>query len=172
MNDKFYSTSLDTLAKILTVFTISISVFVIYNSVINLVYYSTNLFPENLLHLFIIVGMVALFMFCFLYAPKGYQVTDNKLIIHRRGKNKSYQLVEIDKVIAPAKSEMGKTIRTFGVGGYFGYFGKFSNTKYGKLTFYISQRKNYVIVFLKSGEKIVLSPDDLSLVNSLSLETA
>ncbi|MBB6460406.1 PH domain-containing protein [Flammeovirga kamogawensis] len=172
MNDKFYSTSLDTLAKILTAFTISISVFVTYNSIINLMYYSTNLFSENLLHLFIIVVMVAFFAFCFLFAPKGYRVTDNKLIILRRGKNKSYQLEEIEKIITPTKSEMRNTIRTFGVGGFFGYFGKFSNKKYGKLTFYISQRKNYIIAFLKSGEKIVLSPDDLLLVNSLSLETA
>ncbi|MDZ7614650.1 MAG: PH domain-containing protein [Flavobacteriaceae bacterium] len=59
------------------------------------------------------------------------------------------------------------TIRTLGVGGLFGYFGYFWNREIGSMIWYTSQQKNRILITLKNEDKIVISPDDPSLYDSL-----
>jgi hypothetical protein len=51
-------------------------------------------------------------------------------------------------------------MRTFGNGGLFGYTGKYYNSRFGKMTWYCTQRKNYVLLILSDKKKIVITPDN------------
>jgi hypothetical protein len=63
---------------------------------------------------------------------------------------------------------MRGTIRTFGVGGLFGYFGKFHTPNIGHITFYATQRVNKVLIVTKQGKKIILTPDDIGLIQNIN----
>ena len=58
------------------------------------------------------------------------------------------------------KSEMAGTIRRMASGGLFGFFGKFSNPKIGKFSMYATRMNNLILIKLKDGSQIVLSPDN------------
>ncbi len=60
-----------------------------------------------------------------------------------------------------SESELGGEWRMAGNGGVFGYTGWFSSGKIGKMRWFVTQRKNYVLIELNSGSKILLSPDDV-----------
>ncbi len=57
-------------------------------------------------------------------------------------------------------SNMKYSIRTMGNGGLWGYTGKYYNRKLGSMTFYCSQRANYILVELTTGKKIIITPDE------------
>ncbi|NDC30691.1 MAG: hypothetical protein EBZ58_07115 [Bacteroidetes bacterium] len=65
------------------------------------------------------------------------------------------------------KSEIRTLIRTFSAGGLFGYYGYYYSSSLGKLILYTTQRKNLLVIEQKVGRKILLSPDDTSLVETL-----
>ena len=95
-----------------------------------------------------------------LYRPTYYMVDGQELRIHRISGAKSIALSEIQEVKAFNKEEMGFGLRTFGSGGAFGYLGKFWYKNAGHLTMYVTDRSKMIVVRLKNGKKIVVSPDD------------
>ncbi len=168
-----YTASLDTLGKIITSGTIILLLILGYKSANNLTSSMTQgdtvavLMNSGILLLFIatIVG-------CYLYAPKSYLLDSDSLTIVRPANNKKILLSDITEVRAIEDSEMTLTIRTFGVGGLFGYFGKYRNSKIGSMTFYATQRKNRILIQTKQGEKIIITPDDTSIIDALKTKTA
>ncbi len=103
----------------------------------------------------------------FLFAPRKYILHGSELIIERPMGNKCIPFESIKAIEIPDRSITRRTIRTFGVGGVFGYFGRFHNSKLGPLTLYATQRKNHVLLSLKSGSKIIITPDDLQLADAV-----
>jgi len=67
---------------------------------------------------------------------------------------------KILKVIHPDRSYLSFVVRVFGNGGLFGYTGYFWNKSFGKMHWFVTQRKNYVVIDIGTKRKIVLSPDD------------
>jgi len=147
-----FKTSLDTLCKVITTLAIAIVVFVSIKFIYHPVYYGEV----------IILWVAVLAGYC--YAPKSYEVTDSELIINKGVNKRIIKLTEIANVSAVSKEELGRGMRTGGVGGFFGYFGKFYYSKIGKVTLYATRGTNMVLITLKNEQKIIITPDDLSLV--------
>lgn len=117
------------------------------------------------------VGMIILlaviFVGCYFLSTRGYTLTKDKLIIHRPLKDRIVDVDDIADVFLVDPSSLKGTLRAFGVGGLFGYFGQFSNDKFGKMTWYVTQKKNRILVETRQKEKIIISPDDISLLDNL-----
>jgi hypothetical protein len=93
------------------------------------------------------------------------------LIIERPVGKKIFRLSDITSVEVPSKESMRWTIRTFGNGGLFGYWGKFTNKTYGNMTWYATRRSNYILIKIKERQ-IVITPDDISLAQSIRSQLA
>lgn len=162
-----YKASFDKTTKVITtllflVVTIALLIAISIHSSSN---NTTN--PIGFLTGFIV--FLLLFTGCYLFSIKEYVVNDDDLIISRLIGNVTIHLSEIEEVRPIAKGELRWTIRTFGVGGLFGYYGKFYNRKLGSMTWYTTQLRNRLYIKTRSGNKIIISPDDTSIINKLSL---
>jgi hypothetical protein len=113
------------------------------------------------------LAMLIVFAGSYLYHISAYQLSETELIICRPIADKIIDLNLLVRVESVQNAQMKHTIRTFGNGGLFGYFGKFTNDHFGGMTWYVTQRKNYVAVHLQDKRVIILSPDDLALVQAL-----
>jgi hypothetical protein len=58
------------------------------------------------------------------------------------------------------KDDLRGAIRLFGSGGFFGYYGLFRTTKFGKCTWYVTNRKNMVVI-VADARTTLYSPDDV-----------
>lgn len=146
-----FSASLDNLVKIITV-----SCFILFIAI------SYFVFANNQLPLPALIAIMATlwltFILCYLYHPTAYSVIGDSIIIHRPISPLVILRTDLLDIRIPTEAEMRWTIRTFGVGGLFGYFGKFTNTQLGGMTWYATQRDNYVLLVTKTN-RIILTPD-------------
>lgn len=104
--------------------------------------------------------LVGLLGATYLYSPKAYSINDEHIIIHRIAGPFYIPRKEIQEIQSITKSELGVVWRTFGNGGMFGYTGYFSSRTIGSMRWFVTQRKNYVLITLIKGKKYLLSPDD------------
>ena len=110
----------------------------------------------------ILLLFLAILVFSLLWSPRGYSISKDRLLINRFIGPKSIELSSIGTVEPVDRSQLSGTLRAFGVGGLFGYFGKFHSPNYGMMDYYVTQRKNFVLIRTNEGKKIILSPDDTS----------
>ena len=96
-----------------------------------------------------------------------FNLNKDELIIKRPLKPAVIKRNDMEEIMFLTDEQLRWTIRSFGVGGLFGYFGYFYNRQLGSMLWYTSQRKNRILIRLKNGGKIVISPDDPSLFESL-----
>lgn len=150
-----YKASLDSLTKIL-------SVSVVFFLVGMFVYLWQ--FRENNGVLIPLLILIPIFIVVYLYSPQYYLLDDSNLKIVRIASNVTVKLSDITKITGVEKRELGFGIRTFGSGGFLGYYGKFTYDKIGKVTLYATQRKNMVLIDTKDGKKIIITPDDMGLL--------
>ncbi len=113
---------------------------------------------EAISHTLVLIFIVALLLGTWMYAPSSYEIDAGQLVIHRNVGKVSIALSEIAEV-KQQEGVIGRSFRTFGVGGLFGFYGKFYTDGVGSATFYATQKKNWVWVKLKSGKNILLTPD-------------
>ncbi|RYZ24455.1 MAG: hypothetical protein EOO16_00820 [Chitinophagaceae bacterium] len=92
--------------------------------------------------------------------PKGYRVSAGELTVCRLLLPRTFATADILSAEVLGRDAISWSIRTFGVGGLFGYYGKFANRKLGAMTWYLSRRDRVVLLRMKDGRKIVLSPDE------------
>lgn len=147
-----FTTSLDGLAKVITVGTTLLFAWVI----------GVELLPsarlEPLQSILISVLLLTIFLFCWLFQPRNYTLTDRGLTIHRILRDVHIDRNDIVNVREVNNRDTGFIIRTLGVGGLFGYFGKFSSTKLGSLTMYGTRRDKQVLIETRT-RKIIVTPD-------------
>lgn len=161
-----YKASLDKTTKIITAL-----VFIILVAVACGVYFGTyrinspSVVKLSTAATFLIV--FAVLFISYLYAPKKYIVTDDEFIIHRTIGNRSIRIKDIEEIRPVDPSELKRTIRTFGSGGFFGSYGKFYNSQLGNMTWYVTQQRNRILIRTKSGQKVIISPDELSLIEKV-----
>jgi hypothetical protein len=161
-----YKASLDTFAKIITIAALLLFIYIGYRSV-KAIFVAGGNSTAILLHSGILFFLVCTVLLCWLYRPQKYVLEKNELVIVRTIKERRINIDDITEIRAVARGELSGTIRTFGVGGMFGYFGLYYNSKLGSMTWYITQRKNRVLIRTKTGDKIIISPDDLSLIENV-----
>jgi len=64
------------------------------------------------------------------------------------------------KLDTPRRTNFTGGIRLFGDGGLFGYYGLFRTSKLGKCTWYVTNRRN-AVVMIASSKTYIFSPDDV-----------
>lgn len=98
-----------------------------------------------------------------LYRIRHYELTADSLIIRRSVRTRIIPLQVIEEVLLPDEKDLKWTLRLFANGGVFGYTGFFTNPKFGRMSWYATRRKQLIMLRLKSGEKVVITPDDMNL---------
>ena len=104
--------------------------------------------------------LLLVYLFTFLLRPLHYTITDTTLIIQRPLSSKKIARADIEALELFINGELNWAIRTFGVGGLFGYFGRFFKGSIGSMTWYATRRNKAVLIRTKSGDRIVVTPDD------------
>jgi len=160
-----YKASKDMTVQIITICVVVLFAFLGYKSVMGLIHANGNITPI-LIHSSSLVLFAGTFFLCFLLAPQKYSVDDDYLIIHRPLSDIRISLDSIIEIRKVDKSELKGMIRTFGVGGLFGNYGKFYTNDLGNITMYGTQNKNYILIRTE-GEKILITPDDLGIVEHI-----
>jgi len=160
-----YQASKDNTVKIVTVLVIVLFAFIAQQNVRDLIT-ATDL-TTVIINCAVILFLIAIILVCYLLSPRLYQLDEATLTINKTVKSRQILLSEISDVKSITKEDLKSTYRTFGVGGLFGYYGKFRNHQLGAMTWYATQNKNHMLLVLRSGEKIVLTPDDMQLENVL-----
>ena len=146
-----FKASLDNLVKIITV-----SCFILF-TVISYFVFANNQLPIPAL-IAIMASLWLTFILCYLFHPTAYSISGDKIIVHRPLSDLIIPRTDLLDIRIPAEAEMRWTIRTIGVGGLFGYFGKFTNTQLGGMTWYATQRGNYVLLITQT-RRIIITPD-------------
>jgi Bacterial PH domain len=161
-----YKASLDQTSKIITAFiTVLFAGIATWN--FWLMFTDSDSITHVSINLISIILILGIYSFCYLFRPMRYIVEKNGLTIHRPLKDYHLELHKIKSVYLTDTKTMKWTIRTFGVGGLFGYYGKFRNKTFGNMTWYATQRNNFVVIETTDNKKIVITPDNPDLVNEL-----
>ena len=150
-----YKASLDWLAKLVTAF-----VTVLFTTIL-------VSFPISISFGFMSVLLITVYGVCYLYRPLKYVVEFDKIIIKRPFRDKVIAITTIKEVYSIKKGSMGWVLKTFGNGGLFGFYGEFRSGRYDQMTWYATKRSNYVMLETTEQEKIVLTPDDPSMVDEI-----
>lgn len=155
MQTKEFSASLDFLAKYLGI--------LIFGSVLGLNFF-LYVFLNQIealyaLSLMSIIAVVTLGI-AYLYSPQTYIVSEDSIGIKRKAGIFSIKRNTIKSVEVISSEALGMKWRMMGNGGLFGYTGWYA-TKIGTTRWFVTQRKNYVLISTHDKKKIILSPDDV-----------
>lgn len=149
-----YTASLDKLSRNITIGVTLLFLFAVITSF-------TLYFTERQLSFLITpVLLIVSYFITFSLRPVRYRISDTKIIIHRLAYNKEIKRDDIEHISVISKDEIKQSIRTFAVGGLFGYFGEFSNSKYGRMKWYITRMDQLVLIVTTDKRHILLSPDE------------
>jgi hypothetical protein len=114
----------------------------------------------NMVPWFTLTPLIVLMVLMYLLKPSEIVLDGGSLRIVRLLGPVTIPLSEISLARPLDESEVKGSLRTFGNGGLFGYFGKFYNSQFGHMTWYCTQRKNYILIELNNNKTIVISPDE------------
>jgi hypothetical protein len=117
---------------------------------------------QNYLPHLIVLGilLIVLFIACYIYWPKNYQINNGELIVKRLISEKRFLLSDITKAEYVSKLQMGWALRILGNGGIFGYTGFFTNKTFGRMNWFVTDKDKMIVLALTNGKHIVVSPDD------------
>jgi hypothetical protein len=157
---KTFKASLDNLSKGLTVFCIVLSIFVPVSILIPL--YTNHQLPFMA---YVTVGFVTLIVWVviiamYLYRPLEYDVDEKLFSIKMPVRRSKISRLNIKQVRVVEPEELRFVIRTFGNGGIFGYTGWYYNRQIGKMRWFATQRKNYILIETIDNKRIIITPDD------------
>ena len=147
---EFFSTVWDNLVKIIT------------SAVLSLVISLTILFtfiPDlpTILRFGIIILNVAILLVPFLWAPRGYMLEKNTIIVKR--------IIGDLEIIVSNEPKIWKWTwwggRLWASGGLYGYFGIFVFKGIGTVRVYATNRNNLVLVENVKNTKYLVSPDNI-----------
>ena len=93
-----------------------------------------------------------------LFAPLGFTIDPVGVIVNRMGPNVCVRHEEIAAIERIKPRQIGFGIRILGSGGFFGHFGWFYSRPLGWFRCYVTDSRDLVLVCLRDGGKLVLSP--------------
>ncbi len=162
-----YKASMDNFARVVTAAVVILFGVIEYKCLQNL----SNPFLSKyglILNVSNVILLDAVLFTCYFMSVQKYKITPGALIIVRPGMDKKINRNEISGARLLNQDEMDFTVRTFGSGGLFGYIGKFTNLKLGNMTCYATQKVNRILITTQKGETIIITPDDLGLLDALT----
>lgn len=117
-------------------------------------------FIENEKAAIAILILPVIFLFGLLIWNYKVSLNEEELTLHKLITKKKILFSEIEKVERFPKSEAKYMVRAFGNGGLFGYTGLFSHGTHGNMRLYATSANNMVLLFLRNGKKLVISPNE------------
>ena len=106
-----------------------------------------------------ILILLGTFIYAYFTSPIGYEVNDEGIVIQRRMKPYLIKGNTIQDIRHLADGELGRSWRVMGNGGMLGYTGWYT-TSLGKMRWFVSQRKNYILIKTATNQQFLISPDD------------
>ena len=94
------------------------------------------------------------------YSPRGYAISERSIIVKRLIGNVHIPLDGIREVRTASTDDYRGCIRLWGSGGLFGYYGLFRTSTLGKSTWYMTNRRDVVVV-ITGAKRVLFSPDDV-----------
>jgi hypothetical protein len=94
------------------------------------------------------------------YSPRGYTISGQALVVKRLIGDIRIPLLGVREIRRASKDDFRGCIRLWGSGGFFGYYGLFRTSKLGKSTWYITNRRNTVVLITET-KTALFSPDDV-----------
>ena len=117
---------------------------------------------------YMLLLLIIIFGIAYLYRPLEYSIEQASLSIKRPINTVEIALNDIKKVTPLTDTDLGMAIRLFASGGFCGYYGFFYSFKLGKMWWYVTQRKNYVLIQTTNNTQYLLSPNEpQDLINAL-----
>lgn len=99
----------------------------------------------------------------YLYSPVQYELTEEAFIIRRRLASVVVKISDVASIDYLNPSFLQDMNRTGGNGGVFGFHGDFTVGR-DVYRLYLTQNRNIVLIITRTGEKLVISPDDRHIV--------
>jgi hypothetical protein len=96
---------------------------------------------------------------CVAYSPRGYVIEGQTILVQRLAGAARVPLQGVRDARRTTPEDLRDCIRLWGSGGLFGYYGLFRTAKLGKSTWYVTCRKNSVVV-ITAPKTVLFSPDD------------
>jgi len=155
--------SLDKSSKQKMLFVGAIMVFASIPCLIGLIIYKHKVllpFSIGLPGLYLILLIIG-----FINKPITYILTNSVLYINRHKGLIRIKLSDIKLIKEFSKEDSKGLYRKFGAEGLFGNFGIYSSKLHKTFTVYTSRDTNWVLIETTFGKKIVISPDDLKLID-------
>jgi len=108
-------------------------------------------------------GLLVVAIIGYLLAPSGYEVRDDAFAIQRHGISPILiPLATVGSVEQASRDQVFRgAVRWAASGGLFGYYGAFQSPGLGYFKAYATDADRLVILRLKSGSPVVVSPDDV-----------
>jgi hypothetical protein len=100
------------------------------------------------------------FALSYVYSPRSYRVEGKTLVVNRLVGSVRISLENVRELRPTTKDDFRGGIRLWGSGGLFGYYGLFRTSRLGRCTFYVTNRKN-TVVLVTDRKTILVSPDDV-----------
>ena len=150
-NNMNFKASLDSTAKAITV--------VVTSLFTGLIAYGFVTYSNSNSILYTAAFLTIVYFICWLLRPLRYSVTETDLLIERPMGNIKIKKEDIQSIEILQESNIGGTVRTFGVGGLFGYYGKYYNSTFGSMNWYVTRIDKPVLI-TTAKSKIVVSPDE------------
>lgn len=94
------------------------------------------------------------------YSPRGYVVAEHSVNVERLVGNVKVPLESVRETRAATSEDFRGTFRLWGNGGLFGYYGWFQTSTLGRSLWYVTNRRNAVIV-ATDARTTLFSPDDV-----------
>lgn len=118
---------------------------------------AVSLLAPHVLFAAVSILIVAL---AYAFSPRGYVVSPATILVRRLIGSARFPLTGIADARRAGSSDLSGAIRLWGSGGMFGYYGLFQTSRLGRCRWYVTDRRNAVIVTSSAGT-VVFSPDDV-----------
>lgn len=122
-----------------------------------------TLIAKAVMYILAVIVFPLPFVAAYLYSPVQYELTEEALIIRRRLASVLVKISDIASIDYLNPSFLQDMNRTGGNGGIFGFYGDFTIGR-DVYRLYLTQNRNIVLIITRTGEKLVISPDDRHIV--------
>lgn len=114
-----------------------------------------------LTHMLLVAApLLLIILVSYAYSPRGYAVDGLSITVERLAGPVGIALDDIRELRRATPDDFRGTIRLWASGGLFGYYGLFRTSKLGKSSWYVTNRKNSVVV-ITGAKTTLVSPDDV-----------
>jgi hypothetical protein len=104
--------------------------------------------------------LIALILLTYLWSPRSYSVSAEWITVNRLVGGRRIPLTQVRELRRATPEDLSGAIRLWASGALFGYFGVFRTAKLGACRWYVTNRRNTVLVATDAGATL-FSPDDV-----------